>query len=55
MKKSRYSEEQNIDFLKEASAGIPITVLEGRIQRCHVLQVANQIGRHGKIQCQTAQ
>ena len=54
MKKSRFSEEQIISFLKQAEAGLPIEELcrKGWFQRCHLLKVAGQFRRHGRARRQ---
>lgn len=49
MKKSKYTEEQIIGFLRHAEAGVPVKDLcrKRRVQRRYVLQVASAFRRHG--------
>ena len=51
MKRSRYTEEQIIGILKEHQAGLSAqeSVPQAWDQRRHVLQVAGQIWRHGRL------
>jgi putative transposase len=55
MRKSKYTEEQVIGFLKQAEAGVPIKDLpQGRLQRSDVLQVALEVRRHGRARREAA-
>lgn len=54
MKKSRYTEEQIIGFLKQAESGAagPGYLPPGWIQHGHILQMAGQVRWHGGQRCQ---
>ena len=47
--KKRFSEEQIIDFLKEADAGLPVVELCRKHSFSDVLQVESEVWRHGSL------
>ena len=47
MKRSRFSEEQNIGILREQAAGATVDVCRKHGKQCHLLQVEGQVRRDG--------